>query len=267
MREPLDFDKEVLVHVHIPKTGGTSLHTLLSETLGAQYVARLGSEKLAHWRRSWTEELQWRALFAARKLYCTAIGSHPLAEGMGRAELNALKAMTGHFGLGAEPQIDKRPVYIGLLRDPHDRMLSEYHYIAERVLRGSARPNPRSLIHDPKLGPPRSLGALLDRLERRAIPNWRNAQCRHFHPSATFEAARAVIEAKDTVFAPLEDAEGFGAAVGRLVGGEIDMTTRRNVSRTRSGSREDGEPERARIARHFEEDQRLYDYVRQRWAR
>ena len=266
MREPIDFQKEVLVHVHIPKTGGSTLRRQFVEALGEERVLVLGSNKIAHWRRSYAEEYQWRALYGARRLLGGLTGAHPLAEGASRAQLGQCCVMAGHVALGREPKIGKKPVYVGLVRDPHDRMMSEYYFISERIKRGHTRPNRRSLIHDPRLGAPQSLDELLDRIEQHAIPNWRNAQCRHIHPSATFEAARAVLEATDSVFAPLSRATEFGAAVGHLIGSKIDMNAKRNISTTRSSGREDGEAQRARIARHFEEDQKLYDYIQERWA-
>jgi sulfotransferase famil protein len=107
-------DDRLLLFLHIPKTGGTTLENLICE----QY-ARSGTPP--------GERDSGVAFFTEG--FC--IGEPDLAERMERAggALSAnVSAVTGHFPFGFHRYVPRAYVYVTLLRDPVERILSLYHH-------------------------------------------------------------------------------------------------------------------------------------------
>lgn len=83
----------IFVYVHIPKTGGTSLHAALNEVFPGRYVQLGGNNTLY--------------------------------------DLNEVHAIGGHFGFESErlKACERRRVYATALRHPYDRFVSSYRHI------------------------------------------------------------------------------------------------------------------------------------------
>lgn len=101
------------VFIHIPKAAGTTLYSILDR----QYHD--GTVFTANWRNS-----------AAA---VTLLGSLPAAE---RARIRCVR---GHIPVGVHEHLPQPCVYITLMRDPVDRVVSHYRYV---------RRTPQNYLHD-----------------------------------------------------------------------------------------------------------------------
>src|SRR2546428_5817130 len=101
-------DDPLLVFVHIPKTAGTTIGTLLRHHYGPRF-RRINTSGAAHD----SERLQERVAAA-------------LAE-------PTVQAVQGHISFGLSEFFPADARYATLLRDPLERMLSEYHHLVTRT--------------------------------------------------------------------------------------------------------------------------------------
>lgn len=89
---PLD-ESDLLVHVHVPRAGGTSLRLFLNEALGKDRVLPSG---------------------------------HAGVEGGTAQELEKIRCISGTAGYGVHRDFSRNPAYITVLRHPIDRFVSSY---------------------------------------------------------------------------------------------------------------------------------------------
>ncbi len=128
------------IYVHLPKTAGSTLLRILEREVAPHPVLRLYGEN-----RSLLREL------AARS----------------DAERRDVRAVSGHMGFGIDTMLPGPSVYLTVLRDPVDRIVSHYAYLQSRA---------NEPAHAAAL---RGVTSLEEYLESSALsPLFHNAQCR-----------------------------------------------------------------------------------------
>jgi len=90
----------VVIFLHAPKTGGTTLVRILERQYGSDSVLNL-------YDSSYGDEL----------------AAYP------SEEIDRIRAIVGHFYFGVHAFIPRPAVYVTLLRDPVDRVISHYHFV------------------------------------------------------------------------------------------------------------------------------------------
>ncbi len=96
------FDRRILFHTHIAKSAGTSIYDALADILGTDVVIS----------RNQSPDPD------------TAVAS------LSSSRRGALKLLSGHFWYGTqERHFDRRPAYIGTVRDPIQRFVSLFHFV------------------------------------------------------------------------------------------------------------------------------------------
>jgi hypothetical protein len=91
-------EKQLLVYIHIPKTGGTTLKNIISKQF-------LPKEVWLHMEKDTNRKMQ-----AKRKI-------------------DQLRCIGGHCWYGVHDDFDRPYKYFTMLRNPFDRVISEYYYI------------------------------------------------------------------------------------------------------------------------------------------
>ncbi len=95
-------NRHILIHTHIPKTGGSALAGGLSAIVGGVHAMDTRLRR-----------------------------SVPLAD-MSAADRDDLHLVSGHFGFGMHVLFQRRPLYIAALRSPIDRAVSLYRYMVDQ---------------------------------------------------------------------------------------------------------------------------------------
>lgn len=102
-----------VVFLHLPRTGGTTLNSVIDRQYGRDEVLELYGEALADPRRALREAVADRD--------------------------RVLRVVRGHFPYGIHDVIDRPVRYVTMLRRPIPRLLSQYHYV---------RTQPGHRLHD-----------------------------------------------------------------------------------------------------------------------
>ena len=97
----------LLVFPHVPKTGGTTLHDSFGRFFGPDRV---------FWHRR-------------RDFSTHAIG--PSLSDLSPEVLRSYRFVSGHFEITSLPQMERETVFVGLVRDPVARFLSDYYFNRE----------------------------------------------------------------------------------------------------------------------------------------
>ncbi len=103
-KELLDHSK--LIFNHLPKAGGSSLYQFFQELFGEGRVFRF-------WSRTVTAETK-------------------TMESLTEDEKTKFKVFQGHFKYGYHKLFQQKCLYFGIMRDPIDRMISNYYYTREK---------------------------------------------------------------------------------------------------------------------------------------
>jgi hypothetical protein len=92
--------KPLLIFMHLPKTGGSTLAQIIERQYGSRSVLPLykstSGEELASLPQDWMADIQ---------------------------------AITGHFHFGVHELLSTPSIYITMLRDPLERVISHYYYV------------------------------------------------------------------------------------------------------------------------------------------
>jgi hypothetical protein len=255
--KPLDFSREVLVFVHIPKTAGTSLLETLTHQLGEHRCRGLPRfQKFGNIHPNRFLKMHYMAQKFLTRTTLRLCGIEPYLRDDGRNfDLSTLYFMSGHFKRGIEPHTGRRPVYITLLRDPVDRFVSDYYY------RFDAR------ARTPEVKPDRhafwqyDIDRFVDYVYSRKSWTPTNLQCLYLGLKDNFEAARRAVEEHIFLAAPVPRTEGFLELLSQSLNLPPPPPHRSNVGRARQGKQPPSEKSLAKIREMVSDDQRLYDYV------
>lgn len=260
----MDFSKEILVFTHVPKTGGQSLTRALRTAIGEERCVRLRMQKIENVRTSRFAELGVAAHVAGRQVLSAIQRRHYLLPPSHSGELSSIAMFHGHVRAGEEPRTGRRPTYVTVVRDPVDRFLSYFYYRRDQLsvlMQGKTR-HP---LLDANGQPPADPMEFLDRLTRSGTVGWRNAQCRYFTRAGDFESARRVIDDLGVIAAPMRCLDELTARISHQLDLPRLQLEHVNKGASRARARELSDPEKARIASHFNEDLRLYRYIEDRF--
>lgn len=103
--------KDLFIHLHIPKTGGTTLRDIIQRQYRAEKILMI--PKL--------EE------------------SENILKEVSTSQINQLKLIQGHLKYGIHNHFHRRAKYFSIIRDPINRVLSTYYYVL------SQKNNPQNL--------------------------------------------------------------------------------------------------------------------------
>ncbi len=107
----MNIRKDLFIHLHIPKTGGTTLRDIIQRQYRAEKILMI--PKL--------EE------------------SENILKEVSTSQINQLKLIQGHLKYGIHNHFHRRAKYFSIIRDPINRVLSTYYYVL------SQKNNPQNL--------------------------------------------------------------------------------------------------------------------------
>ncbi|MCS3678768.1 hypothetical protein GGP72_003046 [Salinibacter ruber] len=229
-----------LIFVHIPKTAGTTLRHVLRK----QY----GRERMTNVRALCNETLDTRMQETDR-------------EGLGRN-----RVLLGHMIYGAHRHLSGSPIYISMVREAVDRVVSDYYYV---------RRTPSHDFYDPVVSDNYSL----DDYVRSGITVYTNniqtrmlsgVGCDVPFGKCTREMLSQAKENIESDFAVVGITERFEESIilmKRRFGWGIPIYITRNRTSGRPSRPEISDSTRALIRDYNALDVELYDYARQRLNR
>ena len=92
---------DLIIHLHIPKTGGTTLRDIVNRQYSNEKVITIPT-----------------------------IGeSKNIIEGLSQKKINKLEIIQGHLKYGLHNNFDRSSKYFAIMRKPVDRVLSSYYYV------------------------------------------------------------------------------------------------------------------------------------------
>lgn len=224
------------VFLHVPKTAGSSVRTVLSREYGARRV--LYFDLSAGDRRSFEE-----------------IGRDLRA----RIGKRAVGLITGHQFLGIHQALRVRCTYFTMLRDPIERVLSEYFYaftyphhrLREEITSGRIRP--LDFVSDPRWAQPSAQAAQIAGRTQRPVG----------------EAAIAQVEHAIAAVGIAEEFDRSLLLFARRLGWAAPLYISRNVTRLDQGRAEARRRARTEAEAHralYAVDHALHDAARRRFA-
>jgi hypothetical protein len=254
---PFDFSHDVLVIVHIPKTGGNSLSEAIFDRLGQENCLVVDSaEKAGKIQPSRLHKAAWSAKEALRKAKFWARGGAPrMGDRDSRAELERVFAFDGHYALGREPRNSRKPVYVTAVRDPVDRFLSNYYMAHDN--RAQWPPGQRDRhpfwAYD--------LDRFVDYVYARRSWNDTNIECRFIGGVGRFEPARRAVDERIFLAVPTNRLDDGVALLQPVFDLRLPLAPRSNVGKARQGKAPPSSEALAKIRQMTSEDRLLFDYV------
>jgi hypothetical protein len=254
---PLDLARNVIVVVHVPKTAGSALCDALFEHFGPEQCFVADSpEKIGKIHPNRLHRLAWTMREELRMAAMRLRGGEPrLAEFHSRAELQRFQLFEGHFALGAEPKISRKPVYLTLVREPVDRFLSQYYYahdLRAKWPEGSRDRHPYWTY---------DIDRFVDYAYARRRWTDANLQCRLIGGAANFAAARRAVDDRVFLAAPSQRLDDCLELLQPVLGLRSTVAPRSNVGNARQGQAPPSPAALAKIREMTSEDQLLFDYV------
>jgi Sulfotransferase family len=252
----LDFSREILVFVHVPKTAGSSLEEALAGHVGHDRYVFARVEKIGkiHPNRL------LKGIYGARKFMRHSAlrfrGIDPLMRKEHRKlDLTQLRVLHGHITLGKEPKVGRNPVYVTLLRDPVDRFLSDYYY---RFDIRAGWPEGKRERHSFWLY---DVDRFVDYVYKRKAWTETNLQCLYLAGVDNFEAARKAVDECVFLAAPVPRLRDFLQLMGPVLNMPAPPPPRANIGKARQGKQPPSEESLSKIREMVSEDQKLFDYV------
>lgn len=252
---PFDPERHVLVHVHIPKTGGSTLVGMLEAAFGAERVCVLPGRNLEGFENGLVRLQNDVRLWAERT-------GRRLASVPARSGRVSPAVVTGHVALPDFPRDGRLPLPIALVRRPADRLASEYWFTKGRLQAATSRVGDLKKRLVARL----SLDEYADHVCRNAGRLPVNNQCRFLAGAPSFARARKVIDDEMFLVAPLPRLDGFVELLEAGLGLELPSLGPRNASTMRPEAPAMDPAVAAAVDRVMREDAQLCDYVEDAFA-
>lgn len=227
-----------LIFLHIPKSGGTTLHGIIESQYPADRIYTIDSRDV-------------RASIAAFKA-------------LPEAERRRLRVLKGHMAFGLHAWLPQPSTYITLVRHPVERAISHYYHI---------RRTPHHTHHATVVGQNLSLHAFMETGVSRLVDN---GQVRALAAAEEVPYGRCTADLLDRAIAHIEGyftlvglTERFDETLvllQRALGWRVAMYRPRNVGSNRPPTADVPAETLQFIADLNEFDLRLYDYAVQRFA-
>ncbi len=238
-------DHEVLIFLHIPKAGGTTLGEIISRQYPPESFCEVSFERLDTFER----------FFA-----------------MSDAEKARIRCVKGHYPFGIHEYLPGRPVYVTMFRDPVARFISEY-----RFLREFPEVRPDLPVPDEAL---ESFAAYLDHVHGSGALNWQVRMAGGFLPMGRLtvpldplpddavDVAIANLERSCAVVGTLDRFDESVVLMKRVLGwrGRIHYL-RENVNKRSPRAADITDKDRKRLAELMAPDLKLYAYASERLDR
>jgi hypothetical protein len=253
---PLDFSRNVLVFVHIPKTAGSAICDALFEQLGADRCLVTNDGKVGKIHESRLRKFAWGARKSLRYVAQRLRGVDPLLpRGVARADLARLRLLEGHYALGDELKVGREPIYLAAVRDPVDRFLSDYYYRFDQRASWPAGKRERHAFWT------YDVDRYVDHVYARRAWNEINLQCRYLGGEDNFAAARRAVDERVFLAAPSSRLNEFLQLLRPVLDLSSSQAPRSNVGTARRGKAPPLAETLAKIREMVAEDQLLFDYV------
>ncbi|PJA73651.1 hypothetical protein CO151_12830 [bacterium CG_4_9_14_3_um_filter_65_15] len=238
-------DHPVLIFLHIPKAGGTTLGQIITRQYPAESFCEVSFEKLDTFDR----------FFA-----------------MTDDEKARVRCVKGHYPFGIHEHLPGKPVYVTMLRDPVKRFISEYRFLREFPEVRPDLPVPDEVLT--------SFGAYLDHILASGALNWQVRMAGGFLPLGRLtvpldplpddavETAIANLDRYCVVTGVLDRFDESVVLMKRKLGWHRKISYLRENVNKRSPVTVDITPQdRARLTELMAPDRRLYAYASERLAR
>lgn len=256
----IDFSSQVLVFIHIPKTGGVSVASTLIDAFGSDRCVGLPQDMFERVIRSplhaATIEMRNRISAVRHKFTGTKFKR---IDQMTVADRDNIRLIHGHIRLGSEPDIGREPLYVSLVRDPIDRIASQYWYLRSGL--GWRIPQ------DPKkrLALGRSLDEYIEALYKLGARHSWNQQCQYFAREQSFEAARQACERQFFCVMTFDRIAEFTNSICQAANIENVAVKHSNRSSKRPRHTPLSEASLALMEKMYGEDMKLYRWLKNRY--
>ena len=222
-------ESRLLIFVHIPRTGGTTLARVLTR----QYPAR-----------------------DTLRLYDSDFGAE-LAD-LTPARIDRLRLVLGHFYFGAHNFIPKPCTYITFLRDPVERIISHFYYV---------RSSPAHYFHEQsrRLNLAAFVEYCSDNDQTRQLAGRCGVPSARTNPTEMLEVAKGNLAEHFVAVGITEDFDRSIVLMKRVLGWRHAFYVRENVSRDHPRRDELSREALDAIRGHNELDLDLYQYARERF--
>lgn len=116
----VDYKKDdLLFFLHLPKSAGTTLNSILEKIYPQKQIFSIAKEVRRKFGSNWVNEATSTRENVAFDVF----------KGMTDRQLNSLKIVKGHMGFGWHEKVKKNVSYFTFVRQPIDRIVSQYYYI------------------------------------------------------------------------------------------------------------------------------------------
>ena len=221
----------VIIFNHIPKVGGTSIYYLFLDVLGENKCFR-HRERIPD-----TNEF-----------------TPPITD-LTEAERQTLRFAMGHFAYGNHRLFVQQPYYIGIIRDPVERLVSDYYYNRER---GQEKLKQKALAFTLE-------EYALDKLSNPSSQMVSNAQIRLLTGADNLEDAKSILENEYLLACTTPQLDAFQTLMLRFMGIQNPRALRRNVTKSKPARVELSSSTVEALKARNDVDLLLYQYIEQRF--
>ncbi|GAB5470944.1 MAG: hypothetical protein Kilf2KO_39740 [Rhodospirillales bacterium] len=226
-------EETTIIFNHVPKVGGTSLIYLFHEIFGPERCFRHAN------RDHHTGEIS------------------PRITKIPRDELLSYRFLAGHFEFGNHRLFDRPVLYIGVVRDPLERLISDYYYSKKQgklELREAAN----------RLSLDEYVALKLEDPKSRMVTS---THCRFLAGADTADEAIAVLDRWYLACCTSEQLDDLQRLLARLYD-RPDLAPRRlNITAAAKTETEISAPLLRRLEERFREDNRLIAWIAERFDR
>ncbi len=253
--------RHLVLFIHIRKTGGSSLGAQIAAALEAQGIEggyrRLQMQALESYNKGWRlahEELRRRWLHISDQ----AAQETKRALGKPNLSMDTVTVASGHVRLGSVSTGRRIPLPITLVREPVDRLVSEYFFTRDRVNVASRKPGAEKKKRAAEMSFEDYAAMLLERRDELPL----NGQCAYFSREGTFAEARKAIDERFLLAGPTSEMARFSELLGAKLGIPLGQARRENKGKSRPAKFEPSPALRARLEEALADDCALHEHVR-----